>query len=172
MANRRIPTSTKAEVIALDRQGVSHREIAERLGLSRGTIKRMIEASAPTPETAARETPGAVMDIPPELLALGVPIRTARDLLAATDAKRKMLRLAEESGRVMDMVVVQEILATISEWHIDAYGPKYWRLLESQGLDYETVRRYAIDQEKALTTAVNAFVTRVGIQPVEDKLNV
>lgn len=168
MANRRIPTSTKAEVIALDRQGVSHREIAETLKLGRATVKRLLEAS--TPETAARETPRAA--IPPELMAAGVPIRSARDLLALVEYRRKALRLAEESGRVMDMAVVQEILATISEWHIDAYGPKYWRLLESQGLDYETVRQHAIDQEKALTTAVNAFVTRVGIQPVEDKLNV
>ena len=164
MANRRISTSTKAEVIALDRQGVSHREIAETLKLGRATVKRLLEAS--TPETAARETPGAartVAAIPPELLALGVPIRSARDLLALVEYRRKALRLAEESGRVMDMVVVQEILATISEWHIDAYGPKYWRLLESQGLDYETVRRYAIDQEKALTTTINAFAFRTGI---------
>ena len=97
MPNRRIPTSTKASVARLNRQGVSQREISETLKLGRATVKRLLEAapSLPTPETPTRETPGAVMDIPPELLALGVPIRTARDLLAATDAKRKMLRLAE-----------------------------------------------------------------------------
>ena len=152
-------------MVRLNAQGVSQREIAETLKVGRGTVKRLLESapSLPTPETATRETPGAFIAIPPELLAVGVPIRTARDLLAATDAKRKMLRLAEESGQVYDRSIVVQLCSAVSEWTIDAYGPKYWRMLESQGLDYEAARQYGIEQERALTKTINAFAFRTGI---------
>ena len=69
----------------------------------------------------------------------------------------------KENGRVFDRSVVVQLCTAMSEWTIDAYGPKYWRMLESQGLNYEAARQYGIEQEQALTKAINAFAFRTGI---------
>ena len=100
--------------------GYSHREICfELTQIDRGTVTRMVKQTPPPGAATAvldrqpvnasahdgHTAPAPVGDM--SVMGCEVPIRNARDLLAVVDAKRKSLRLAEESGQVINVAVIR-----------------------------------------------------------------
>ena len=185
MGYRRIPPETRERVRLLASNGYSHREIAELTQVDRGTVTRMVKQSPPPGaatavldhqpiHTSAQDghtapAPAPVGDM--SVMGCEVPIRNARDLLAVVDAKRKSLRLAEESGQVINVAVIRAAMMDVINSNFESYGPKFWRWCQERGMAYEVIRDYCVKEESGLIAVVNRCLGSVGMESMDQEGN-